>query len=237
MDNELIREDLKRRSIFPPESGQAAPRPSKRMATNDYDRDYPSAVKGDIPVNPDFSKETLYARTVQPAFRQDYMDAGKQFWPINRLVEAISEHPEEVSPGVYSVRLFADLFIRPTRSAHPDADGWIDEASLVARTVISPVFEGRAVKLKAPELEDAYYLKYFTWNIYWHSVSDILVDVGPPLEPTSDAFLTLPTSGVMTPGARSPLRVPFALRRGSENDTVIIKHGTPIATIRIREYL
>lgn len=217
-----------------------APRPSKRMAANDNEYSFPTPVRGELPVPTNFSNEQAWQRKVHLDFLHRYKDQGKLFWPHNRVVPEISWAPEPCAddPQLFCVKLFADIFIKPRKVPDETGKEWTKGIDLISRTVLQPATRIHGSVVKGPEFpHEEFYNFHFNWNLYWSPTRDLdhvrILDPAPvhgdlPFRTLEDE-IRLP----MTPSG--PFGFGFILRRGAEDDVVVIKRGTVIAHMRISD--
>jgi hypothetical protein len=165
--------------------------------------------------------------------RDKYRSDGAAFWPINPIVGAISRPPTEVSPGVYTADLFADTFIGKRVAEGPDGASHTVDVSLVSRTVLQPTGINRAMPHRLPQAETSeFYATNFCWILYWNPVDDLHVTVADP-EPTNRYFRNMSGKTTWRAVPSAPFSIPFVLRKGAEDDVIILKKGTPLVTLTV----
>jgi hypothetical protein len=225
--------ETRRRSIFPQTSERMRGRPSKRMSANDNEFQQPTDVRGELPVSPHLSQEQAWQRKIHRDLHRQALTRGDEFWPHNRVVPEISWAPEPSTEGEYEVRLFADVFIRPRRIPSDLGTEWTESADLISRTVLQPAGRVTGVRYRRDFPVDQYFDAHYRWLIYWSPTVDCDVVVRSPVDDDSLPFRTLDAHLNWPRSPSGPLGLPFLLRRGAEDDPVVLKRGTLIARLSV----
>jgi hypothetical protein len=215
-----------------------APRPSKRMSANDTPQ-FPTAVRGELPVATNFSQEQAWQKKIHPDLHTEAVRRKDLFWPHNRVVPHISWPPTPLEPGsgILEIRLFADVFIRPIRTPDDNGREWTTSAALVSRTVLQPATRVVGSKYYGEDFPDERYFRtHYVWNIFWSPVRDCRVVISGVPNQDKFGFETLSGDAIWKSLPSGPHGIPFRLRRGAEDNPVVIKRGTPIARIEIVDY-